>query len=82
MVGAVGFEPTISCSQSTCLAARPHPDELSVDNRILDCLADTAWASVFACPLARAGAMASGLAMRHGLVGLARQIKPILDDLR
>jgi hypothetical protein len=26
MVGAVGFEPTISCSQSTCLAARPHPD--------------------------------------------------------
>jgi hypothetical protein len=26
VVGAVGFEPTISCSQSTCLAARPHPE--------------------------------------------------------
>ncbi len=30
MVGAVGLEPTISCSQSMCLATRPHPDGVNV----------------------------------------------------
>ena len=27
VVGAVGFEPTTSCSQSTCAAVAPRPDQ-------------------------------------------------------
>ena len=34
MVGAVGFEPTTSCSQSTCAAAALHPDGFVLAKRM------------------------------------------------
>ena len=33
LVGAVGFEPTTSCSQSTCATVAPRPDEFALAKR-------------------------------------------------
>ena len=33
MVGVVGFEPTTSCSQSTCATTAPHPEAVSRSDR-------------------------------------------------
>ena len=51
MVGVVGFEPTTSCSQSTCAATALHPDGFVLTKRM--CLATTSRSLAYSAPAPR-----------------------------